>query len=253
LRGGVPDRTDDDDDDDLCYCDPFALDLPTSDVVTIVSRYDKQQLQAVQEKSKNRPRSTNFDFLQDLVLCKAYLITSTVLSKGAGLKGDRFYIAVGLNFRDIDRKVGLKSDKHWRSLRGRWIDQIKKDMLKFNKYYAKIADPPPTGTMKNDWLEQAAKDFHAATGKAFRFMQCVETIHQIPGYGPLDVVEYREETKADNMAKSRATIPIRVIKYQSPPIPTDANCKDTDLSSLSSCSSAETRPGRSNRFDRSKK
>jgi hypothetical protein len=216
-----------------------------------VSRYDKQQLKAVQEKSKNRPRSTNFDFLQDLVLCKAYLITSTVLSKGAGLKGDRFYIAVGLNFRDIDKKVGLKSDKHWRSLRGRWIDQIKKDMLKFNKYYAKIADQPPSGTVKKDWLDQAAKDFQAATGKAFRFMECVETIHQIPGYDPLDVVEYLEETKADNTAKARATIPISVIKYQNLPSPTDT--KDTDLSSLSSCSSAETRPGRSNRFDRSKK
>jgi hypothetical protein len=155
---------------------------------------------------KKKPR--NFSNVEDQMLCRAFVNTSSNPIVGANQKGKVFWATVKSKFDHLffcseeDDKDSPREERREEALQTRFLKKIQPEMNHYNPFYKRIAECTPTGTPNEDWPRLAAIEFLNAQGKEFKFLHCVEILHQMPKFNPVkdddDEIDLTQEPSDDD-------------------------------------------------------
>jgi hypothetical protein len=79
----------------------------------------------------------------------------------------------------------LKGKRKHESLRNRFQRSIAKQTKEWNPFYKSIAQAPPSGTTKEDWISIASEEYNNQYGRRFSFQHCIEILHQLLKFDPM--------------------------------------------------------------------
>jgi hypothetical protein len=162
-----------------------SLQLPSN-----VNKHIQQKQQ--EEETQCRKKTLHFfSNVEDQMLCRAFVNTSSYPIDGTEQKGKAFWATVKSKFDHLffcSEEAFEDSPREERSeeaLQTRFLKKIQPEMNHYNPFYKRIAECPPSGTPNEDWPRLAAIEFLNAQNKKFKFLHCVEILHQIPKFNPM--------------------------------------------------------------------
>jgi hypothetical protein len=139
------------------------------------------------------------------MLCRAFVNTSSNSIVGTDQKGKVFWATVKSKFDHLyfcsvedDYEDSPREERSEEALQTRFLKKIQPEMNHYNPFYK----CPPSGTPNEDWPRLAAIEFLNAQDKEFKFLQCVEILHQMPKFNPMkdddDEIELTQEPSDDD-------------------------------------------------------
>ena len=60
---------------------------------------------------------------------------------------------------------------------------IQNPFFKWNAIYKKIANAPPSGTTKEDWIQMACEEYLQKYGRPFGLKHLIDILHTMPKFG----------------------------------------------------------------------
>ena len=126
------------------------------------------------------------------MLCRAYVNATTNPIVGSDQKLKDFWADVKAKFEalyaseGIVEEEGTKEERSWEALQTRFTKKIQPEMFLWNPFYKRIADCPPSGVPKEEWPNKASEAFWEEKGCPFKFPHCVDILHQLPKFNPME-------------------------------------------------------------------
>jgi hypothetical protein len=142
------------------------------------------------DESSKRKREPNFNKWEDHTLCKCYINTTCDPTVGNNQKGLAFWRKVHAKFALVHSQthISVKQNEQVRSLdqlMQRFNRNIKVDIMVYNKHYIHIHNEKPSGVpVEQYYPELICARYKEVEGKAFRFAQCVDTLHSLVKFSP---------------------------------------------------------------------
>jgi hypothetical protein len=145
-------------------------------------------------ESKRKPqakqRTPNFQVADDVALCKAFVNCTLNPLVGNDQRAEIFWDTVLEAYNNIIAKDATEDDvfvveRESASIRNRFQRSIAKQVKEWNPFYKRVAEAPPSGTTKNDWIRLASEEYQAQYGRRFLFEHCIEILQDLPKFDPM--------------------------------------------------------------------
>lgn len=176
----------------------------------------KKTKTTVAKVEKGKQRQPNFQAIEDILLCKAYVNCTENPLIGNDQTAETFWNSVLQTYNNLQEKEKWDEDaiiveRDYASLRNRFQRTIAKQLKEWNPFYKRVAEAPPSGTTKAEWIQLASENYSDQYERTFNFEHCVEILHKIPKFDPMigdksDDEEHILEEDGSPAAVNRTTV-----------------------------------------------
>ena len=126
---------------------------------------------------------------EDELLARAYVNASEDPIVGADRKGSVFWTTVQQGYTQLFKESGLVipgvTTRTMLSLKNRFQRNISPEVQQFNHHCKICKSNNPSGHTEDDIMRLAVENFLEVEGSAFRFIDCVPILQQMPKFNPM--------------------------------------------------------------------